>query len=169
MKMRLVDGFVADLSEDPDARFHPSIAAEFVAVPKSAPADLRPGYAYNGQVWTPPVEPMLVDSEPAPAAYRTVMTPIRFKAQFSVMAQVKIKRARSYKDGTDPDAASDERKAFARDALDILFGSLDDSRLTEVDVADPSVIGGIDFVHLLGILTSDEAAEIKRGVPIMPA
>lgn len=121
------------------------------------------GDLWDGSAFFPP-DPGPVES-PVPT-FRTVMTPIRFKAQFSVMAQVKIKRARAYVDGKDPDAASDERKAFARDALDILFGSLDDPRLTEVDVADPSVIGGIDFVHSLGILTADEAAEIKRGVPL---
>jgi hypothetical protein len=91
-------------------------------------------------------------------SFRTLMTPIRFKAQFSVGEQVAIKRARAYA-GED-----DEAKAYTRDALDILFGSLDDPRLAEVDVADPSVIGGIDFCHSIGILTADRAATIKLGV-----
>ena len=84
--------------------------------------------------------------------------PDRFKAQFSVQEQVAIKRARAY-------VGEDEGKAFARDALDILFGSLDDPRLAEVDVNDPAVVGGIDFVTSLGILTAEREATIKLGAP----
>src|SRR4051794_4741727 len=53
-------------------------------------------------------------SAPLPT-YRTLMTPIRFKAQFSVQEQVAIKRARTYVDGADPTPAGDAQKAFTRD------------------------------------------------------
>ena len=163
MKMRLVDGFVTDLSDDPGVSFHPTIAAEFVDVPKGAPDELRSGYRLDGKTWTAPVEPVVEAPIDAPA-FRTVMTPIRFKAQFSVEEQVDIKRARAYIDGSD--TKNDVRKAFNRDALEILFGSLDDPRLTEVDVADPAISGGIDFVQSVGILTPERAAAIKRGISL---
>ena len=140
---------------DPAGRFDPSLRWE------PCPADTRQGATFNmkaGTFTNPPLPPAPEPVEPAPPAYRTLMTPIRFKAQFSVMEQVAIKRARAYV------GEEDEGKAFARDALDILFGSLDDPRLAEVDVADPSVIGGIDFCQSIGILTAERAATIKLGV-----
>ncbi|MDO9428453.1 MAG: hypothetical protein Q7T93_16675 [Methylobacterium sp.] len=149
------------INSDPEGRFDPSLL--WVA----CPADTQQGATYDAKkgTFTNPPAPEPVEPAPSEPAYRTVMTPIRFKAQFSVQEQVAIKRARAYQGGADPDAASDERKAFARDALDILFGSLDDPRLAEVDVADPSVVGGIDFVRSLGILTDERADAIKRGAP----
>lgn len=165
MKMRLVDGFVADLSEDPEASFVPPIAAEFVDVPEGAPADLRPGYAYDGKTWTAPAEP----DQPAPSgpSYRTVMSAVRFKAQFTLQEQIAIKLARSYvaPNPTDPT----DKKLQAKLALDALFDNLADLVLlgTEIDVADPAVIAGIDFCRSIGILASDDrAAAIKKGVPV---
>ncbi|WP_157085421.1 hypothetical protein [Methylobacterium sp. Leaf99] len=45
-----------------------------------------------------------------------------------------------------------------------MFGSLDDPRLAEVDVADLAVIEGIDFCQSIGTLTAERAAAIKLGV-----
>ncbi|KAB1069265.1 hypothetical protein [Methylobacterium planeticum] len=98
------------------------------------------------------------DGEPDPAPRRTVMTPIRFKAQWTVEERLAIADARAY---TGDNAIQVENKRV----LDILFGDLDDPRLTEVDVADPAVIGGIDFCAHLGILTAERAATIKLGLP----
>lgn len=159
---RLVEGEAGALvvyetiSFDPAGRFDPALRWE------PCPADTRQGASFNPQALTftnLPLPVAVEPVEPAPnlPAFRTLMTPIRFKAQFSVGEQVAIKRARAY-------AGEDESKAFARDALDILFGSLDDPRLVEVDVADPSVIGGIDFCQSIGILTAERAATIKLGV-----
>lgn len=94
--------------------------------------------------------------EPQPT-YRTLMTPIRFKAQFSVQERLAIGVARAY-------SGSDATKSQAKAVLDILFGDLDDPRLMEVDVADSAVISGIDFCRSIGVLTADRAATIKLGV-----
>lgn len=162
MKMRLVDDVVADLSENPANTYHPAIADTFVDVPAGAPADLRAGYRYADGVWTPP-EASAAPAEPT-SAYRTTMTPNRFKAQFGLVSQVKIRRARSYVDGAD--AQLDEQRAFLRDALNVLYEMLDDPRTTEIDTADPPVVAGIDFMVSSGMCTVEEAAAAKRGVPL---
>ena len=94
---------------------------------------------------------------PPPAPRQTKMTPIRFKSQFTVPERLAIGAARDYS-GTA--AAQKQVKAI----LDILFGDLDDPRLMEVNVADSSVISGIDFVTSIGIITADRASEIKKGI-----
>ena len=155
MFARIIDGKVWEtVSFDPTGLY----PDDFVWV--ACPDDTRQGATYDAKkkTFTNPPDPVPVDPVPVAPVYRTVMTPIRFKAQFSVGEQVSIKRARAY-------AGDNEEKAFARDALDILFGSLDDPRLMEVDVADPSVIGGIEFCQSIGILTAERAASIKLGAP----
>ncbi|GJE46647.1 hypothetical protein [Methylobacterium soli] len=157
---RVVGGVAVDVSTDPAAQFHPDLAAQFAPVPNA----VRPGWRLVDGTWEAPPAPEGAGAPPAPA-YRTLMTPIRFKAQFSVAEQVAIKRARTYVDGADPTPEGNAQKAFTRDALDVLFGSLDDPHLAEVDVADPSVIGRISFCASVGILTAERAAAIKLGVP----
>jgi hypothetical protein len=164
MKMRLVDGYVVDLAEEPEALFHPTIAAEFVDVPKGAPAGLRPGYQFDGKSWTAPDEPGAPVAVEAGPTYRTTMSPVRFRAQFGIQAKVAIRRARAYVDGTLTDAKADAAAKDARDVLEELFADLDDPRLLEVDVADPDVIEGIDFVHSLNFITEEHAERIKLGI-----
>ena len=91
-------------------------------------------------------------------ARRTLMTPIRFKSQFHLEERLAIADARAYH-------GDNAIQTEAKRVLDILFGDLDDPRLTEVDVADPSVIAGIEFCQSIGILTAARVTEIKSGLP----
>jgi hypothetical protein len=124
-----------------------------VTVNDSDPAQV--GWLYDAETGTL--------AAPAPVR-RTTMSPVRFRAQFGIQAKVAIRRARSYVDGTFTDAKADADAKDARDVLEELFADLDDPRLLEVDVADPDVIEGIDFVHSLGFIDKEHAERIKLGI-----
>ena len=93
---------------------------------------------------------------------RTLMTPIRFKAQFTIPERLAIGAARAYTPAEGQTA--DPAKVQAKQVLDILFGDLDDPRLEAVDVADSAVIQGIDFCAYAGIVTEARATTIKLGI-----
>lgn len=57
---RVIDGIAIDVSTDPSAEFHPSIAEEFV----KAPATVTRGWVLKGTKWSAPI--VHVDTE-APA------------------------------------------------------------------------------------------------------
>lgn len=48
---RVIDGIAIDVSADPSAEFHPSIAEEFV----KAPATVTRGWVLKGTKWSAPV------------------------------------------------------------------------------------------------------------------
>ncbi|MBX9934573.1 MAG: hypothetical protein K2Y56_24160 [Methylobacterium sp.] len=146
----VIDNIAIDVSANPEAEFHPDVAQRFVLVPD----EVRPGWTLAGGTWAPSA----VELAPAGPTYRTLMTPIRFEEQFEIDEQLDIEDRRAY-DGAD------EALIYQKRVLNLLFGKLKDQRLLEVDVADPSVIKGIDFCQWVGILTAERAATIKAGIP----
>jgi len=170
MKMRLVDGFVADISEDPAGSFHPSIAAEFIDVPGGAPADLRPGYGFVGGVWTAPIEPAPPPVEPAPpASYRTRVSRNEYYGLFRPDEEALIRIVAS-----EPVTAADLKAADAAErtrlmrvaSLAVMLRRTD--ALTPdsvIDLADHQVEAGLDLIAAMDLLGDGRPAEIKRGVP----
>lgn len=66
---RIIDNVAVDVSSDPHKQFHPTIAAEFVAVP----VDILPGWRLNPETgeWTEPeADPDVAPIPVTPAAIR---------------------------------------------------------------------------------------------------
>ena len=167
MKMRLVDGLVADLSETPNESYHPSIAGQFIDVPEGAPSDLRPGYRYVDGVWTaPPVAAAGIPTAPPEPTFRTLVSVARFKAQFPLASQIAIELARAYVP-VDP-GAPDMTKAVRKAGLDVLYGMLADlvASGSPIELADTAVVEGIDWMAEQGFISPEQADVIKRGVPV---
>lgn len=170
---RIQDGWVFETTtDDPEGRFTPDLL--WVKLTEGAGL----GWLYaDGTFQAPPalVEEEVHDGPPADIppvvpvpAYRTRVSVARFKAMFGLEAQIKIQLARAYVPA-DP-ARPDVAKATVMAGLDVLFGALDDllrSQVEEpVDIADPDVAAGIDWIAGLGFITAAHAATIKRGVPL---
>jgi hypothetical protein len=52
------NGYVLNISGNPAAQFHPSVAALFVDAPEGAPENMASGWRYDAGAWTEPVEPI---------------------------------------------------------------------------------------------------------------
>lgn len=67
MKLRIVDGYVTDVSADPQSHFHPDIAGQFEDWPADAPEALGIGWRSDGEDWVappPPLEPVVEPPKP---------------------------------------------------------------------------------------------------------
>lgn len=171
MKMRLVDGFVVDLSQDPDSQFHLTIADQFVDVPKGAPADLKPGYAYDGKRWTAPAAPAAPVAPPPPEpVYRTLVTRVEYYGLFypdeEAMIRIVAAELVTLTDLKTADAA-EKARLMAVASLAVMIRRTDALAPTgTIDLADHQVEAGLDLLVAMELLRSpDRAPEIRRGVP----
>jgi hypothetical protein len=127
---------------NPEGRFHPDVAAQFVSVPD----EVNQGAALANGVWTPYVAPEVVPAEPA-IARLPILSPPQFKQCFTIAEENAIVDAIDAGDRT-------LKTAMAR---------LDDPRLTGVDLNLASVQGLIDYIGSKGILTEARVADVKTG------
>ena len=133
----------------------------------SCPADTQQGATYNAKTgkFTNPAAPPPPEPAPPPEpVYRTLMSPIRFKAQFALSEQIAIKIARAYV-APDPANAKDA-KLTLKLGLDILFDNLADlvAMGKDIDVADASVIAGLGLLETATLIGKGRAAEIGKGL-----
>jgi len=148
------DRLVVEITDnDPEGRFHPSIAAQFIQVPDQTAL----GSVKNGQAWTHP-EPAAISepAEPVPA-YRTKISPVEFKMLFAVSERLAIRAIREY-------AGADPAQRQAALVIDDWFDILDDPRLTMVDLALPQPQDGLDFLVSTSVLTAERRDEIGKGI-----
>lgn len=167
MKMRVVNGTVTDLSEDPARDYSAEVAKDFIEVPNDAPSDLKIGYKYDPvtKVFTapePPFIPLPLNPEPQ---FNMHPTPPQFFLLFTAQERVAIKYIAKGDYPVSP---------ILEDWLEIL----NDPRLTEVDLTLESTQNAIMFLttvevpeslfQLVGfdkVLQPFRAEVILRGVP----
>ncbi len=166
MKMRLVNGVVTDLSEDPDNHFTKEIAQQFIDVPNNAPENLAFGWKYDIDTNTFTAPPELgpapeppEPTEPAPPQFNKKPTPSQFFLLFTAFERVALREAA-------------KSNPIIADWLEILK----DERLTYVDLTLESTQQGVmylitvdtpdavkDYVTTAKILTAERAATILKG------
>lgn len=135
---RIIDNVAVDVSPTPQLHFHPTIAAEFVAVPDT----VQCGWRKSGNQWSAPTPP-----EPAPAVNTLAVSPVQFKLLFTSAERVAIRAARP----NDP-------------MIDDFFGLLDDPRLEEVRLGQPSVRQMLEYLHSEGYIAQGRIDQILAGV-----
>ena len=135
---RIINGVAIDVSTDPENRFHPDIAKDFVPVPDQ----VEIGWSVSAGKWSPPapVEP----TTPAPVYPK--VSPVEFKMLFTIMERVAIRTARA----TDP-------------TVDDFFDLVEDPRLSYVDLALPSVQGALHYLAATQLITDARIPEILSG------
>tara|TARA_R110000772_G_scaffold164199_4_gene275593 strand:- start:1907 stop:2365 length:459 start_codon:yes stop_codon:yes gene_type:complete len=127
---RIRNNIAVDVSTDPASQFHPTIAAEFEAVPDEVQRGWRRA---EDDTWSAP--PEVVPEAPAPERPR--VGPVEFKLLFTSPERLKLKELR----------AGDL-------ALDDFFEIIEDSRLDYVDLSLGSTAAGVD--HCLSLLENAE-------------
>ncbi|MDN3562119.1 hypothetical protein [Vreelandella neptunia] len=132
---RIKNNVAVDVSAAPASQFHPTIAAEFEAVPD----EVQRGWqrAEDG-IWSAP--PEVVPEAPEPERPR--VGPVEFKLLFTSPERLKLKELRS----TDP-------------AINDFFEIIEDPRLQYVDLALASTQQGVE--HSLNLLV--EAGIVDEG------
>lgn len=135
---RIIDGVAIDVSDDPEAHFHPDIAAEFEEVPDT----VQHGWRLVAGEWEEPevvapiavIEPKEVD-------------PITFKLLFTSTERVAAKALRA----TDP-------------LIDDFWSILDDPRTRSVDMRIPSIQAVIE--HTLDAIEAapERKNQILQGI-----
>lgn len=136
---RIINNVAVDISTDPAAHFHPSIAAEFQLVPDN----VQQGWRLIEGIWT---EPAPVDP-PAPVAEHPTVSPIEFKLLFTLQERLAINKVRD----TDP-------------VLDDFFGLIEDPRLTFVDLGLQSTRDAIGYLAEQGLIGAERVEQILAGV-----
>lgn len=136
---RIINNIAVDISTDPAAHFHPSIAAEFQLVPDN----VQSGWRLMEGIWT---EPAPVDP-PAPVAEYPTVSPIEFKLLFTAQERVAIKAARA----TDP-------------VIDDFYDVVEDPRLTFVDLGLQSTRDAIGYLAAQGLIGAERVEQILAGV-----
>ncbi|MBB4287965.1 hypothetical protein [Roseospira goensis] len=145
---RIVADVAVDVTDaDPATRYHPTVAAEFVAVPE----DVRPGWRHDPDTdtWTAPPDPAPApDPDPAPAVPTTYTPPQFMAALFTAPERIAIRAARE----TDP-------------VVDDFLTLIEDPRLTEVDRTDPGTVQAIQYLTTTDppLLTAARAAQVLAG------
>lgn len=127
---RIKSNVAVDVSTDPASQFHPSIAAEFEAVPDEVQRGWRRDIEGS---WTAPAE--AAPTEPAPDRPR--VGPVEFKLLFTSQERLTLKELRN----TDA-------------ALADFFEIIEDPRLQYVDLSLGSTAAGVD--HCLSLLINAE-------------
>lgn len=133
---RIIDGKAVDVCPNPQNRYHPTIAAQFVAVPD----DVTPGSVQQGESWqiftAQPVQPPVVAKK---------ISPVDFKLMFTSAERVFL---------------SAERATDA--VLDDFHGLLDDPRLLSVDLSLQTTAEAVDYILALlvaeGLIAEDDVA-----------
>ncbi len=137
---RIINAVAVDISSAPAEHFHPSIAADFVAVPDT----VQPGWRLVDGAWIAP--------EPAEAAQpievgNLTPTPPEFLLLFTFAERVAIRATRS----TDP-------------AIDDLLMMVEDPRLTMVDLRLQSTRDAIGYLAAQGLIGAERVEQILAGV-----
>lgn len=148
---RIVDNTAIEVTTlNPDTSFHPSLAAQFQAVPDGTLA----GATRNGTGWTNPTPA----PEPGPvvALRRTKVSRVEFKQLLTSTERIAIRTARAY-DGTDATALA------IKAGLDDLFDILEDPALTFVDLTLPTTQDGINGLVVAGLIAPERAPVILEG------
>lgn len=148
---RIVDNTAIEVTTlNPDTSFHPSLAAQFQAVPDGTMA----GATRSGTTWTNPV----LAPEPAPVAAprRTKVSRVEFKQLLTSGERIAIRTARAY-EGTDATALA------IKASLDDLFDILEDPALTFVDLTLPSAQDGVNGLVVAGLIAAERAPIILEG------
>lgn len=127
---RIRNNVAVDVSTDPASRFHPTIAAEFEAVPDNVARGWR--IAEDG-TWSAPPEAAPAEPEPE----RPKVGPVEFKLLFTSAERLTLKELRN----TDA-------------ALADFFEIIEDPRLQYVDLSLGSTAAGVD--HCLSLLINAE-------------
>lgn len=138
---RIINSVAVDVSSAPAEHFHPSIAAEFVAVPSTVVPGSR---LVDGEWIAPEVAP---ESEPAPV-YPQV-SPVEFKLLFTSPERVAIKAARA----SDP-------------VVDDFYDIVEDPRLTFVDLGLQSTQDAIGYMATHGLIAPERVAVILSGAVV---
>lgn len=156
---RIVNGAAVDISADPAKQFHPALASEFVAVP----VEVRAGWVLDGDVWQAPASTDVpAEPEPAPEPvqqYKLQMSPVEFKMLLTPSERLAIRTAREY-------TGDDEARRTLAYLIDDWWLIVDDSRLSEVNLALAQVQEGLDMLVTAGILTAERRAEVGLGLPV---
>lgn len=138
---RIINDIAVDVSSAPEECFHPTIAAEFVAVPEN----VSPGWKLVDGEWEAPEEV----SPPTPQQVFPKVSPIEFKLLFTSAERLAIKAARE----TDP-------------VVDDFFEIVEDPRLTYVDLNLQSTQDGLSYLVSQSLITEQRKAEILTGTVI---
>lgn len=133
---RIISNVAVDVSTDPATQFHPTIAAQFTAVP----AQVQRGWVLNNGEWAPP------ETAPQPAPAYPKVSPIEFKLLFTQAERLAINAARE----TDQKIAD-------------FFDLVDDPRLTYVDMGLQSTQDALTYLVHKGLITASRRLEILSG------
>lgn len=141
---------------DPDGRFHPDIASQFIQVPDAT----EPGSVKNGQTWShpDPVEPE-DPAEPQPV-YRKQVSPAEFRNSFSAFEEVAINEFAS---GTPAPDEAPETSTY-RKVVGVFFDRVRDPHLSTVNLEDPRNLAGLDLLVTIGLVSQARRDEIARGI-----
>jgi len=139
------NGIVRDIcSGNPDELYHHDVAKLYSV---SIPDEAENGDGFAAGTLTKPIKVAYVPPEPVITFPK--LSPMQFKMCFKSAERIAIKAIRT----TDP---------IIEDAFDLL----EDTRLTEVDMALKSNQDLIDYLVYLTILTTERAAQIKAGIQL---
>ena len=146
-------------SADLAARFHPSIAAEFVVVPSDAVA----GSTTDGSIWTHPVAP--TGSEPA---RRTAVTRTEYYGLFTPPEEAMIRIVAGEQVTAAALAAADAtetQRLLAVASLAVMLRRTDALAPAQtIDLANPQVQAGLDLLVTMGLISAERRDEIAAGV-----
>lgn len=141
---RIINGVAVDVSIDPANSFHPDLARQFVNVPDNVAS----GWILSGKVWGAPTAVVPPAEGPAEAG-NLKPSPMEFLLLLSLAEQAAIRAA----------APTDAQ-------VSILVSMVDDTRLTYVDLAHPTVVEAIKYLAgKPALLTADRAARVLAGLP----
>lgn len=144
---RVLNGAAVDVSADPGAQFHPSIAVEFEPVPD----EVRPGWTVDeAGNWSAPPVP---EPEPEPAPEPTPLDYVRYVALVKQAGGLTAATATQIVDGTH---ASDEVNFIQR---------LMERHAGNFVLTDPLVQQGLDTLLAEGVLTQAGRDAIEAAWP----
>jgi len=123
-------------SENPNADFHPDLAAQFVQVPD----EVRQGWQLINSVWTAPVV--------VPVVSDAVLTQLEFRRLFTIQERITID------DADNSVTLSAEQKAVVRTL------QRDMALATAIDLSDESTIFGVYYLEQCGLIASGRSTEI---------
>ncbi len=150
--VRVVNGVVADVTDDPQNKFHPDIASEFI----EAPDDVEVGWIFtlNEEGDEELATPKIVD---ATHNFRLRVSRPEFKMLFTGTERVAVKQMRL--------GDINGENTIVKMMLDDFFDLIEDDKLSAIEVDHPQVQDGLAYLVSIGILTEERKTEISKGIP----
>ncbi|WP_416369727.1 hypothetical protein [Tritonibacter mobilis] len=164
MKARIQNDVAVDVHPAPETAFHPSIAAQFEAVPD----EVGLGWRRDAQgTWVAPPEPG-PSNEPNSGQMRTSVTRTEYYGLFTPDEEAMIRIAASEQVTSDKLNAADaaeKARLMGVAKLAVMLQRIDALAPTgNVDLGNPQIQAGLDLLVAAGLLTPERKAEIQQGV-----